>query len=341
MWYRQKVRSDSDSLTTMSAMDVGVFLVDGTSDFGLAAILEVLRTANSLRKEIDWAPEPWNLIEIGMGRQARTGAGHLVPVTPLGQLRRPPGMLVVPGLDTKDPDEVVEHVTSSRNRPVLDMIAGAMADHVELAAACTGAFFLAEAGVLDGLTATTSWWLAARFRDRYPRVQLDEVRTVCRADGITTAGAVFAHVDLALRLVRLQSQGLADLVSRYLLIGSRPSQATFAVPVSLTLDDPRMAAFERWVRGHLGEPIQIATVAAELGLSHRTLQRLTAATVGMSPMDFVNEIRLDHATYLLRASALSVETVAHRVGYADVRTLRALIRRRRGMTIRELRYSID
>ena len=158
---------------------------------------------------------------------------------------------------------------------------------------------LAEAGVLDGLLATTSWWLGPAFRRRYTAVRLDESRTLARDGRVTTAGAAFAHIDLALSIVAQESPTLADLVARYLVIGDRPSQAISAVPSHLAGDDPVVTAFERWVRDHIADPLQISRAAAAIGVSERTLQRTTAAVLGMSPIDFVDEIRLDEATFLL------------------------------------------
>ncbi|WP_214369509.1 hypothetical protein [Pseudonocardia sp. H11422] len=99
---------------------------------------------------------------------------------------------------------------------------------------------------------TFSWWLGSTFRSRYPAVDLDTGQTLVRAEGISTAGAAFAHIDLALSLMHVQSPALADLVARYLLVGDRVSQASFAVPTMLARNSPEMAAFERWVRSHLG-----------------------------------------------------------------------------------------
>jgi transcriptional regulator GlxA family with amidase domain len=96
--------------------------------------------------------------------------------------------------------------------------------------ACAGTFLLAEAGILDGLRATTTWWLSPVFRSRYPTVQLDESRMVVASHGITTAGAAFGHVDLALAVVRTSSPTVADLVARYLVIEERPSQSVYAIP---------------------------------------------------------------------------------------------------------------
>jgi transcriptional regulator GlxA family with amidase domain len=137
--------------------------------------------------------------------------------------------------------------------------------------------------------------------------------------------------------VAQESPALAEMVARYLVIGDRPSQAVFAVPSHLAGTDPTVTAFERLVRGRVAEPLQISGVAAAIGVSERTLQRTTAAVLGMSPIDFRHEIRLDEATFLLRTTSQTVDAVAAAVGYKNTSTLRALVRRRRGTTISALR----
>jgi transcriptional regulator GlxA family with amidase domain len=113
------------------------------------------------------------------------------------------------------------------------------------------------------------------------------------------------------------------------------------LPSVLARHDPTAAAFERWIRKNLDTPIQIAAAAAALGVSERSLQRIVAASLGMSPLDFVHEVRLDQATYLLRTTSLSADAVASAVGYLNASTLRDLVRRRRGMTLRELRDAMS
>jgi transcriptional regulator GlxA family with amidase domain len=315
-------------------MRIAVVALDGLFDSGLAVVLDVLSTANALREHIAGAPSPFDLVLTGLDTTARTGHGLRVETVPLAALDPAPDVLVVPAVATKVSPEVVDMV---RGHPLLTWIRTMRDTGVALAGACTGTFFLAESGVLDGLTATTSWWLGPAFRNRYPAVELDDGRTLVVDRKITTAGAAFAHIDLALSFVRQRSPALAELVGRYLVTGDRPSQAAAAVPSFLASADPTLAAFERWIRDHLAEPLVVGEVAQKLGVSERTLQRSTAAVLGMSPLNFVQEVRLDQATFLLRTTERSASSIAAAVGYQNVGTLRSLVRRRRGVTLAALR----
>jgi hypothetical protein len=96
--------------------------------------------------------------------------------------------------------------------------------------ACIGTFLLADAGLLDHREATTTWWLAPLFRQRYLKVLLDETRMLAPSDVRVTAGAAMGHLDLVLWLIRKASPELATVVSRYLLADMRSSQAPYLIP---------------------------------------------------------------------------------------------------------------
>jgi transcriptional regulator GlxA family with amidase domain len=315
-------------------MDVAVLAVDGCFDSGLSAVVDVLATANVLRQQVPAPPTGFTVTIVGLKRQVRTGNGLTVNPVPAKKMEQPPDLLVMPALGVKTPQEIIDTV---RGHAALDLIRDSHANGMELAGACTGTFFLAESGVLDGRLATTSWWLGPAFRSQYPAVLVDETRIIARDARITTAGAAFAHIELALSIVQQHSPSLADLTARYLLTGDRPSQAAYAMPALLARTDPTMAAFERWVRQRLSEPLRISAAARDLGISERTLQRTTASVVGMSPLHFVQQVRLDEATFLLRDTPMSMSAIAAAVGYRDAGTLRALVRKRRNSTLRGLR----
>ncbi|NQE68402.1 helix-turn-helix domain-containing protein [Nocardia gamkensis] len=146
-------------------------------------------------------------------------------------------------------------------------------------------------------------------------------------------------MDLALSLIASRSPALAERAMRYLAVGAGRPQREFIVPEVIARGDSVTAAFERWVREHLGENFRIAHAARAIGVTERSLQRATHAELGMSPTEFVHDIRLERAVHLLRTTALTVDAVAAKVGYLNAGTLRGLFRRRRGMSISEIRMT--
>ncbi|BDT95094.1 AraC family transcriptional regulator [Nocardia sputorum] len=329
----------NDIFGTVSDMDVVVFVVDGVADFGYAALLETFNTANAVRAELPGSPEPWRVRSASFGATVRSGHGNTVPTIPLDELGDDFELMIVPAVNVLEAAALVDLVSAPASRPVLDRLIAARDRGAHLAGACTGTFFLAEAGVLDGSPATTSWWLGPSFRRRYPRVDLDEGRTLCRGRGVSTAGAALSHMDLALSLIAAKSPALAERAMRYLAVGAGRPQREFIVPEIIARGDSVTAAFERWVRAHLGENFRIAHAARAIGVTERSLQRATHAELGMSPTEFVHDIRLERAVHLLRTTSLTVDAVAAKVGYLNAGTLRGLFRRRRGMSISEIRMT--
>ena len=316
-------------------MDVAVVAYNGVFDSGLSAILDVLDAANAMGADLP-GPPTWTVTTVGFSPQVRTGAGHLVSTQPVKRCDTA-DLLIVPALAEREPTALLDHVGGDPSADVRKLIASAHERGTPIASACTGTFLLAETGILNGRRATTSWWLAPVFRGRYPDVDLDQSRMIVASDGVTTAGAAFGHVDLALAIVRAGSPALADLVTKYLVIDERPSQSAYTIPSALAQSDPVVAAFERWVRDRLDEPIAIPDAAKSLGVSKRTLQRCVQRTMGTSPIRFIQDLRIEQATHLLRTTDLSMETIARRVGYEQPNTLRVLLRDRTGKTTTTLR----
>jgi transcriptional regulator GlxA family with amidase domain len=320
---------------SISVMEIAVLIQDGVFDSGLAAVVDVLDYANAMAEEIPEAPS-WHATMVGVQPEVRTGAGHVVATEPAAQVERA-DLLIVPARAGRNPAEVLDYVIADQSLPVRTLISRARERGTAIASACAGTFLLAEAGILDGLHATTTWWLSPAFRSRYPAVDLDESRMVVASDGITTAGAAFGHVDLALAVVRTSSPAVADLVTRYLVIDERPSQSVYAIPSALAQSDPTVAAFERWARERLAEPITIPQAAKALGVSERTLQRSVHRTLGTSPIRFIQDLRIERASHLLRTTKQSLETISRKVGYEHPNTLRVLLRERTGKSTTALR----
>ena len=244
---------------------------------------------------------------------------------------------MVPAIGCKMPAPL-EHALARRDvRDALAVLRTWSDAGSALAAACVGTFVLAEAGLLDGEEATTTWWLAPMFRQRYPDVKLDESRMVVRSGTVVTAGAALSHIDLALALIRQASPELATLVAKYLVIDARPSQSAYAISDHLDSCRPAGRALRALGARPARPGFSLDGAAESLATSKRTLARRMKETLGKSPLTYFQDLRVERAVHLLKTTSHSIERIAAMVGYADGVTLRTLLRRRLGRGVRELR----
>jgi transcriptional regulator GlxA family with amidase domain len=306
-------------------------------DTGLAMALDALDSANALAADVPGAPARFEVTLAGVGERATSHHGQGIAVAPLTSLAAPPELVIVPALAARRMDDLAARLTGRDVAEAGAALKRWSGEGAVSAAACTGTFVLGGAGLLDGRRATTTWWLAPDFRARFPRVSLDESRMVVDAGEVVTAGAALAHLDLLLALIRRRSPALAGLVARYLALEERASQAPYLIPAHLARQDPLVEAFERLARQRLAAPFDLARAARALGTTPRTLQRRVAAVLGKSPLAFVQDLRVERASHLLKASGRPLEEIAAEVGYADAVALRALLRRKLGRSVRELR----
>ncbi|WP_414448470.1 GlxA family transcriptional regulator [Burkholderia sp. 22PA0099] len=320
-------------------MKLAILVLDGVFDTGLTVLLDIFSTANELASA-QGIPAPLFNVEVaGVGRSVRTALGLTATVEPATTVRKP-DWVVVPALNAKQPERLIEALG---RKDVLEAVAHLRAWHasgISVAGACIGTFLLAEAGLLNDREATTSWPLAPLFRQRYPSVKLDDSRMIVAGDRVVTAGAAMGHLDLALWLVRQASPEIAALVARLMVVDKRPSQAKYIIPDFLAHADPLVERFERWARTHLATGFSLQDAARALSVTPRTLQRRTEAILGKSPLAFFQDMRVERAQHLVSLGE-DLETIASQVGYADSTTLRNLLRRRTGRTVREIKADLQ
>jgi transcriptional regulator GlxA family with amidase domain len=316
-------------------MRVYVLALDEVFDLGLSAILDAFQTANDLIEMTGLGIPRFEVKIVGMRKTVRTGHGLKVPIQPVG--RQKPECAIIPAIACKTPVTLKAGLARPDVRDAAHAARKWANDGATLSAACTGTFVLAESGLLNQQRATTTWWLAPMFRERYPEVLLDESDMVVKSGNVVTAGAALAHMDLALWLIRGVSPELASLTANYLIVDSRPSQTAYALTDHLTHSDPVVQLFERWARARLARGFSLDSAAKAVGASKRTLTRRLHTVLGKSPMSYFQSLRVERAVHLLKTSKASVEEIAARVGYRDGGTLRLLLRRRLNLGVKEIR----
>ena len=320
-------------------MRIHVLALNGVFDTGLAAVLDGFCIANSLAEMADMSSLRFHVKVVGLHRRITTARGLSVPVTAAARAQTPDAV-VLPALLHMGPESLVKALASDEVREAGAVLRKWAGRGALTATACIGTFVLAEAALLDGEEATTTWWLSPLFRQRYPRVRLDESRIIVQSNAVVTAGAALSHLDLALALIRRASPELANLTARYLVVDERTSQSIYSIPNHLAHADPLIQRFERWARRRLAKGFSLDQAAAALGTSKRTLARRMESVLGKSPLAFFQDLRIERAVHLLRTSRASVDQIGAAVGYAEGVTLRALLRRRLGRSVREIRRSL-
>lgn len=318
-------------------MRVHVLVLDGVFDLGLSAILDGFQTANELLDASKGSAERFEVKTVAVRRRVRTSQGLVVPIDSFD--RRTPDCVVVPAIGYKMPAPLEKALSRSDVQDAAQLLRDYAKRDAMMTAACVGTFVLAESGLLNGHTATTTWWLAPLFRRRYPEVALDDSSMVVHSGAFVTAGAALGHLDLALWLVRRVSPQLASLTAQYLIVDSRPSQSAYALTDHLVHADPLVGKFESWARANVARGFSLDDAAKAVGASKRTLARRLHAVLGKSPLDYFQTVRVERAVHLLKTTRASVDEIAERVGYADGVTLRSLLRRRLHAGVKQIRVA--
>ena len=184
----------------------------------------------------------------------------------------------------------------------------------------TGSYFLAEAGLLDNKVATTHWYYFDQFAEDYPQVILQRERFITRAGNIYCAGSVNSVRDVMLHFIEMHySQDIANQVSRHFTHELKRSYtASFLNQTPQHYHgDETVVEIQDWLHNAYHEPLTLEIIAAKYQLSVRTLNRRFKAATGRSPMQYLQQIRMDTAKELLRNSNLAVAEIAFNTGYVD------------------------
>ena len=251
-------------------------------------------------------------------------------------------------IDTRPPDAIALHTlvvvggdVEAMRRPCEVAAVGQLASAAtRVAGVCTGAYLLAEAGLLDGRRATTHWSCARDLQRRFPAIVVEPDRIFVTDGRIWTSAGITAGIDLALALIEPDNGiGLARAVARELVVYHRRpgGQSQFS---GLTLMEPesdRMRLALAYARGHLAEPLPVERLAEAARLSPRQFGRAFRAETGETPAKAVERLRVEAARLRVEEGAEPVEVIARAVGFADPERMRRAFLKRFGHPPQALR----
>jgi AraC family transcriptional activator FtrA len=294
------------------AHTVAIVLYDGLTLFELGVACDIFGTDR-------WpsSPTPWYRLLLCGATDAVTvdGGFRMQVLHGLHQVAEADTVIVLP-TETLDrvPPEVYEALRHAhrRGRRIVSL--------------CTGAFVLAEAGLLDGRRATTHWTEADNLARRYPRLSVDpSVLYIDDGDIMTSAGSA-AGIDLCLHVIRHdRGAAVATQLARELVVPPQRDggQAQYIDTPLPALDDSHLFADTvAWAQDHLGEPVTVHELAARAAMSPRTFARQFLAATGTTPYQWLLRQRVQLAQNLLERSELSIEAVAETSGFCTAGNLR-------------------
>ena len=212
-----------------------------------------------------------------------------------------------------------------------------------VAGVCTGAFLLAEAGLLDGRSATTHWAYASDLQQRYPAVRVDDDRIFVSDGNVWTSAGMTAAIDLALALIE-EDHGaeLSRAVARRLVVYHRRpgGQSQFSALLDLEPRSDRVRRALTYAKENLRNALNVEELAEAASLSPRQFSRIFRDETGQSPAKAVERLRLEAAKAMLEEGRHSLDVVARDTGFADRDRMRRAFLRFFGQPPQSLRRSL-
>ncbi|WP_027329147.1 GlxA family transcriptional regulator [Marinimicrobium agarilyticum] len=248
-----------------------------------------------------------------------------------------PDLVYVPGF-WRNPRPVIR-----RQPEVLDWLREQYQNGALISAVGTGCCFLAEAGLLSGKAATTHWHYFDQFQRDYPDVQLKRQYFITQAGNLYCAASVNSLADLTVHFIqRLYSKAIASHVERHFSHEIRRSyeNSGYFEDAHSRHPDEDIVQIQLWLQDNYPRAISLAQVAQRFGFSSRTLNRRFKAATGQTPLEYLQEIRINNARDLLKTSNLTIGEIADKVGYQDTGYFTTLFKKQLSTTPREYRATV-
>jgi transcriptional regulator GlxA family with amidase domain len=325
-WMPKEVRIAVRDEVREFVRDVVVVVFPGVQLLDAVGTIDVFDAANRVLGE-----QRYRIVVASVaGGVINSSSGVGIATTKLSLVRSVDTVVVVGGFGTND---------ALKDESLLKSLRRLTGRASRVASVCTGAFLLAELGLLDGRAATTHWYWADRFAQQYPSVDVDPSPIFIRSDHIWTSAGVTSGIDLALALVAEDHDAkLAAQIARHLVVYvQRPGgQSQFAGPERAVAASapmgPEWQQLVGWITRHLDHNLSVPALAERMHLSERQFARRCNEVLGAPPGALVESIRLQGACTMLERTNRSLPDIAIRCGFGTIETMHRVFRRRLNTT---------
>jgi len=311
-------------------VEVAILAMPGTLPTTVAGPMDIFTQAGRLWNQLcETNPAPYfnvRLAGVGAGEVRCLNGLRLVPHCALSEIAAADLVIVTAA-------NVAERGDWARD--VIPELLRLHRQGAQLASICTGAFVLAEAGLLNGRAATTHWGFVPMFRQCYPEVDLRPERMLTHDGDILCSGGINAYAELCLYLVEHWcGYQAADHVARALVLdGWRERQTAYALfDFQKKHEDAAVLRAQRHMEQHLAEPLNVEVLAGVATMSERNFKRRFKKATGDTPNEYLQRLRIESAKHRLAHAAEGIDAIAAQVGYRDVAHFRQVFKQMTGTT---------
>jgi len=314
-------------------MRVAIAVLEGCIAMPSVSSMEILLKVNSLRAELeqcDGVDPLFDVQLVAVGQNpVKSAFGLDVRCHAAIDEVDHADLVIVPALD----GDVVEQLETAR--PLVAWVRRQHDRGADVASICTGAFVLAEAGLLDGKAATTHWIAHDLFRSRYPTVELQPQHIIVDIGRVCTSGGATSFLNLLIYLVeKFCGTELAIAAAKMFLIdpnkGPQYSYAMFTAQKNH--DDQEVLKAQQLIEAAVDKPLSVSELAQQVATSKRNFIRRFKLATGNTPIEYIQRVKVEAAKKALETSNETISEIVQGVGYEDVPSFRKLFARVTGMT---------
>jgi transcriptional regulator GlxA family with amidase domain len=313
---------------------IGVLALDGAFASGIGVIADLFALSNRfIRRQYADREDRGRMIEIRLlslnGAPITMAGGRRLEVDGAIGDRQNYDCVYVAGFDFVEEAELEARLSGVG--PAVEWLSAQRRAGALIAATGGAIALLAQAGLLYGGSIAAPWWLEAALKRRHPHLEIDPMRHLSESDGTICAAAMNGDMALGMRLVeRLLSPNVANWIAKTALV--ERGEPGFPVTAPIDSADPLIGQAQRWLQERFAEKPRMADLASALGISERTLTRRFEATLGTTPLGYLQSVRIEVAKGMLARSIQKIERIAYLVGYSDTKFFTRLFQDRTGLS---------
>lgn len=246
-------------------------------------------------------------------------------------------IVIIPPMST-DPGDI--NALLSKNNELVNWINEKYNEKAQIISLCTGAYFLAECGLLNGMPATSHWGAIEDLQKRYPLIDFQSDHVVTHSKAIITGGGGFSSLNALLYFIEKNcgKEISVELSKYYGLDYGRTSQSIFTIFSGQRLhDDDEIHKAQSYIEKKFKTDISVEQIARQVNMSKRNFIRRFKNATSLSPIEFIHRIKVEAAKKAFEAGEMNIAAVTYSIGYNDLKTFRVIFKRITGATPVEYR----